>query len=230
MSRNSGCQISRRSKNRSGGICRKGETMTTDQGSAGFEPVPHGVPLPDDPEHVEFIHPEAQGFIALIFALLAGGLFVILPWATRPAPMHKGWWVEPSTWPTFTLSATIIAALFQVVPWLKLGRADRFSSKFWKTCFWAFGALRPALGYSALFIVYLFAVDWLGFALSSFIFLQVVIWAAGLRSVAWRLKAAVFVILVVIVFRVGMGLWFPMAPLYETFFPGWFVRSIAIYL
>ncbi|RCW22627.1 hypothetical protein DFR48_108149 [Ciceribacter lividus] len=204
--------------------------MTTEQGSAGFEPVPHGVPLPDDPEHTEFIHPEAQGLIALIFTLLAVGFLLLLPIATRSAPMQKGWWVEPSTWPIFTLTATIIAALFQVASWLRSGRAAGFSGDFWKRSFWAFGALGPALSYSAVFLVYLFAVGWIGFALSSFIFLQVVVWMAGLRGTTWRLKAALFVVLVVIVFRVGMDLWFPMAPLYETFFPDWFVRSIAIYL
>ena len=204
--------------------------MTAEQGSAGFEPVPHGVPLPDDPEHAEFIHPEAQGIIALVFALLAVVFLAILPLATRAAPMQKGWWVEPSTWPIFTLSATLVAALFQVASWIKSGRAARFSGDFWRKSFWAFGALGPALRYSAVFILYLFAVGWLGFAISSFLFVQVVVWMAGLRGTAWRLKAALFVVAVVIVFRIGMGLWFPMAPLFTAFFPDWFVRSFAIYL
>ena len=204
--------------------------MTTEQGSAGFEPVPHGVPLPDDPEHTEFVHPEAQGLISLAFALIAVALLLLLPVATRSAPMQKGWWVEPSTWPTFTLIVTTIASLFQAASWLRSGRNAGFAGDFWKKSFWAFGALGEALKYSAVFLVYLFAVGWIGFALSSFIFLQVVVWMAGLRGMAWRLKAAFFVVLVVIVFRVGMGLWFPMAPLYESFFPDWFVRSIAIYL
>ena len=204
--------------------------MTTEQGSAGFEPVPHGVPLPDDPEHSEFIHPEAQGLVAVVFALVAGACLALMPLATRPAPMNKGWWVEPSTWPIFALSITLIAALFQVAGWLRKGREAGFAAQFWQKSFWAFGALGPALGYSAAFIVYLFAVDWLGFAVSSFVFLQVVVWMAGLRSTAWRIKAAAFAVLVVLVFRIGMGLWFPMAPLYTAFFPDWVVRSIAIYL
>ena len=204
--------------------------MTTEQGSAGFEPVPHGIPLPDDQEHSEFVHPEAQGLIAVIFALLAGLFLALVPVATRSAPMQKGWWVEPSTWPIFTLSITFIAALVQAAPWWRAGRAAGFSSAFWRKSIWAFGALGPAAAYSAAFIAYLFAVDWLGFALSSFVFIQVVIWMAGLRSLAWKLKAAAFVVIVVLVFRVGMGLWFPMAPFYETFFPNWFVRSLAIYL
>lgn len=204
--------------------------MTTEQGSAGFEPTPHGVPLPDDPEQTEFIHPEAQGLVAVVFAILATALLLILPFATYAAPMHKGWWVEPATWPIFTLSITILAALFQAASWLRTGQSAGFSGDFWRRSFWAFGALKPALSYSVVFLIYLFAVNWLGFAVSSFVFLQVVVWMAGLRGMSWRIKAALFVVSVVVVFRIGMDLWFPMAPIYESFFPDWFVRSIAIYL
>ncbi|PTX50046.1 hypothetical protein IQ03_01593 [Gemmobacter caeni] len=204
--------------------------MSTDPGASGFEPVPHGVPLPDDPEHTEFVHPEAQSLIALVFVILAGILLLLVPVATRAAPMHKGWWVEPATWPIFALSITVAAGGFEALRWVRAGRAARFGADFRQKSLWAFGALGPALKYSAAFIVYLFAVGWGGFALPSFIFMQVVIWMAGLRSTAWKLKAALFVVLVVLVFRVLMGVWFPMAPLYPAFFPDWFVRSVAIYL
>lgn len=204
--------------------------MSATQGSTGIETVAHGVPMPDDPEHVEFVHPEAQGMIAFVFAALACTLLALLPVATRPAPMHKGWWVEPATWPVFTLTITLVAALVQVLPWLRAGLRSPDRAEFARRSLWAFGNLRPALEYSAIFLVYLFALEWAGFALSSFVFLQVVVWRAGLRGTAWRLKAALFVVLVVIVFRVGIGLWFPMAPIYEAFFPDWFVRTIAIYL
>lgn len=204
--------------------------MSTDQGASGFEPVPHGVPLPDDPDHTEFVHPEAQSLIAVVFAGLAALLLLLVPVATRVAPMQKGWWVEPSTWPMFTLSITLVAGAFEGSRWLRSGRAAGFDADFRQKSLWAFGALQPALAYSAVFILYLFAVGWAGFALPSFIFLQVVIWMAGLRTTAWRVKAALFVIAAVVVFRVLMGVWFPMAPLYEAFFPDWFVRSVAIYL
>ena len=204
--------------------------MSHDPGAAGFEPVPHGVPLPDDPDHTEFVHPEAQSLIALVFAMVAVILLLLLPVATRVAPMQKGWWVEPSTWPTFALSITLIAGVFEGLKWVRSGRAAGFSPDFWGKSLWAFGALAVAFKYAAVFILYLFAVGWAGFALSSFVFLQVVIWMAGLRSTAWKLKAAAFVILAVLVFRVVMDVWFPMAPLYETFFPDWFVRSVAVYL
>jgi hypothetical protein len=204
--------------------------MTTEQGSAGNETIPHGVPLPDDPEHVEFVHPEAQGFVALLFGAMAVLFLALAPIATRAAPMQKGWWVEPITWPIFTLTITLVAAAWQVAGWVKAARTAPDKGEFAARSLWALGALGPALEYSAYFCVYLVAVEWLGFALSSFVFLQFVVWRAGLRSWAWKLKAAAFVVIVVLAFRVGIDLWFPLAPLYERFFPDWFVQSIAIYL
>ena len=95
---------------------------------------------------------------------------------------------------------------------------------------WAFGAMGSALEYSAYFCAYLVSVDYLGFALASLIYLQFIVWRAGLRGLEWRLKALLFVVVLVVAFRIGIKLWFPMAPIYEAFFPDWFVQSVAIYL
>lgn len=204
--------------------------MSHEQGSEGTEFISHGVPLPDDPEHVDFVHPEAQGLVAAVFTVLAVILMALVPVATRVAPMHKGWWVEPAFWPLFTLSIVIVSAAWQAVGWVRAGLRTTDRTGFAGRSVWAFGAMAPALEYSAYFCAYLFAVAWIGFALASLIFLQFMVWRAGLRGWAWRLKAFAFVAIVVLAFRVGIDLWFPLAPIYERFFPDWFVQSIAIYL
>lgn len=204
--------------------------MGHEQGSEGTETIPHGVPLPDDPDHAEFVHPEAQGLIAAVFAVLAVGLIALAPVATRSAPMAKGWWTEPAFWPLLTLSVVFLAAGWQAIGWLRSAVAASDRRVYAERSLWAFGALGPAAAYGAVFLVYLFALPWIGFALASLVFLQVVVWMAGLRTRAWRATAALFVVGVVLVFRVGIDLWFPLAPLYEHLFPDWFVETIAIYL
>jgi hypothetical protein len=168
---------------------------------------------------------EAQGFAAAVIAALAVFLMLLAPVATRAAKIDKGWWVEPKTWPLLCLTVTLIAAGYQTVSWVKQRNVPDYARK----SAWAFGDLRPAFEYSFYFFIYLLAVGYLGFAISSFVFLQFVIWRAGLRTNMWRIVAALFVLALILAFRVGIGLWFPMAPIFELF-PSWFVNKIAIYL
>lgn len=177
----------------------------------------------------EVIHPEAQGFVALVTAVLAVALIALAPLATRAAPMTKGWWVEPRTWPLICLSVTLIAAGYQAVRWWQSYRSTVDHGSYWRKSLWAFGELRTAFEYAAYFIVYLVAVGHIGFAIASFVFMQLVIWRAGLRTARWRIVAGLFVIGVVLAFRVGLGLWFPLPSLF-SFAPGWFVNTVGIYL
>ena len=59
--------------------------------------------------------------------------------------------------------------------------------------------------------------------------MQFMIWRVGLNTWSWRLAAALFVVVLVLAFRVGIELYFPMAPIFE-YAPDWFVQHIAIYL
>lgn len=188
-----------------------------------------GVGAVEDPHHGETATREAQGFVALLFGLLALLLLLLTPVVTKPAPTPKGWWMEPATWPVFTLLVVLAAAAWQAVEWAR-GARGKDGRVYLAASLGAFGEMRTALEYSAYFCLYLFAVGYLGFALASLIFLQFVTWRAGLRGWPWRLKTLAFVVLIVLAFRVGIELWFPMAPLYEELFPDWFVQSIAIYL
>jgi hypothetical protein len=175
-------------------------------------------------------HPQAQGFVATLFCALAIAGLAAMPVATRAAPLSKGWWVEPHTWPLFTLTIVAVAAGWQSVGWMREALSSGDRSDFAQRSAWAFGAMGSALEYSAYFCAYLVSVGYLGFALASLIYLQFVVWRAGLRGLEWRLKALLFVVILVVAFRIGIKLWFPMAPLYERFFPDWFVQSVAIYL
>lgn len=203
--------------------------MTAETKSQGTEFIAHGVPPPDDTDHAGLVHPEAQRFAAVLFAALAAVGITVAPLATRAAPMEKGWWVEPITWPLFSLVIVLVAAGVQAAAWLRALPKSPERAVYVQDSLWAFGELTPALEYSVYFCVYLFAVQYLGFALSSLLFLQFVVWRAGLRTLSWKLKAFAYVVAVILAFRVGIELWFPMAPIYQ-WMPSWFVNNIAVYL
>lgn len=183
----------------------------------------------DDDDHHIVIPAEAPGFVAVVTAVLTAGLLLLTPLATRPAPMQKGWWVEPMTWPLVCLSLTLVAALIQAVPWFLRYKISDRKAEYLTSSVWAFRAMRPAFEYAFYFCVYLFALGYVGFAISTLLFMQFMVWRSGLKGWQWQLKSAIFVVITVIAFRVVMQLWFPMPPIL-THLPDWFVQNIAIYL
>ena len=86
-----------------------------------------------------------------------------------------------------------------------------------------------AIQYSLLFCIYVYALTYVGFAISTWLFGQACLWRAGLRSRHWATWNLVFVVSVVVILRVLMGLWFPQAPLFH-YMPGWFANSVGPYL
>jgi hypothetical protein len=85
---------------------------------------------------------------------------------------------------------------------------------------WAFGGMSGALEYSLWFCMYLVAVAWLGFAVATLLFLQFVVWRSGLRGARWVVTALLVTVAIVVVFRLGIGLWFPLPPLFKLL-PAW---------
>lgn len=183
----------------------------------------------DDDEHHLVIPPEAPGFVAVVTAILMIGLLLLTPIATRSAPMEKGWWVEPKTWPFVCLSLTLIAALLQAVPWLMRYEMSERKDSYRSRSIWAFASMRPAFEYAFYFCLYLFVLGYVGFAISTLLFMQFMVWRSGLTGWLWQFKSAIFVAITVISLRVVMQLWFPMPPIL-THLPDWFVQNIAIYL
>ncbi len=186
---------------------------------------------PRDPTHDEHaeIPVEAQLAFAAALLILAVVLLVLVPFQTRPAPAGKGWYLQPHTWPIFSLLLVAIPAAIQTVALIRRARKARDRAVFRKRALWAFGDLRLTIEYSLYFLVYLYAIGYVGFALSTLVFGQVCLWRAGLRSLNWALANLGFTLVLVLGLRVGMDLWFPVAPLYE-YFPDWFVETIGLYL
>lgn len=177
----------------------------------------------------ETVHPEAMGLIGVVSVLVAVVILVLLPFATHAQPAGKAWFLSPRILPASAALAVLAGGLaisvrFQWL-WARAMRKDIF----WRKAFSGFDGMRSALIYSAAFLAYVFALSFVGFAVSSLAFGQFCLWRAGLRSRSWAIKNLVFCAVVVIVLRVIMGLWFPQAPVMQ-YFPDWFANSVGPYL
>ena len=100
---------------------------------------------------------------------------------------------------------------------------------FFERAMWAFGGTPQAIEYALYFCLYLVAVSYLGFGIATLIFLVFVTWRAGLRGRKWILTAFFVTLGIVVVFRVGIGLWFPLAPLFKIL-PAWVGDNLGRFL
>ena len=173
-----------------------------------------------DDETEELVPPEAEGMATTVLLAVTLMLMLLAPFATRPQPAGKAWYLAPINWPLFSLGIAAVAGAVLAWRFIRDWRTAPDANAFRANAFSAFGGLAFALEYSLYFCAYLFAIGWVGFGIATLVFLQFVVWRAGLRGRGWVLATLLVTIAIVVIFRLGIGLWFPLAPLFKLF-PAW---------
>lgn len=180
------------------------------------------------PEAEISVTPIAQAQAAAIFLVVGIVLLALLPIATTGAPDGKGWYLSPRNLPVVGLAVMVFAAIALVLD----GRRARRQTSPAQTraqAALAYSGMRSVISYVILFGLYVFAMGWVGFSFSTLLFGQLCLWRAGLTGRGWALWNLGFAVLLTLILRVLMGLWFPLAPLMQLL-PGWFTNSVGIYL
>jgi hypothetical protein len=78
------------------------------------------------------------------------------------------------------------------------------------------GWFRP-VEYFLYFLCYLQALAYLGYFLSTALFIQWLLYRSGLRTNRWRIAGLLAALALTAVFRWGLGIWVPTAELYDLF-------------
>ncbi len=172
---------------------------------------------------------DSEAMLGLACLVIALVLLVLVPFATRTQPADKAWFLSPRNTPLLGIAMIGLPALVLSLRLLRGWRAAADPRAYLARACWAFGDLAPAIGYTLLFCAYMALVAWIGFALSTLIFGQVCLWFAGLRGARWALWNLVFTVVLVLVLRVGLGLWFPYAPIW-SWLPAGIGNAIGPYL
>ncbi|MFC3226626.1 hypothetical protein ACFOGJ_05250 [Marinibaculum pumilum] len=160
---------------------------------------------------------------------LAVLLAALLPVATETQPAGKAWFLSPRNAPLIGLAMMALPGLLLGLRAFRGWRAAGDRAACARRMAFAFRDLGPGLGYAALFCGYLFALPLAGFALSTLAFGQACLWLAGLRSLRWAGWNLLFAVVLVLVLRAGMGLWFPHAALFH-WLPGGLGNAVSPYL
>jgi hypothetical protein len=166
------------------------------------------------------VPPPAEGLAALMLTLVALVLLLLAPVATRLPPAGKGWYLAPVTWPALCLGMAAVAGIVLGRRLWTGWRTATDPAAFRRQAVWAFGGIGQALEYSLWFCLYLLGVSYLGFAIATIAFLQFVVWRAGLRGRRWAFTALTVAIAIILIFRLGIGLWFPLPPMVQML-PAW---------
>lgn len=186
----------------------------------------------DDHEH-EQAHDaptrDTEAMLGLACLAIAVVLGLLLPFATRGQPADKAWFLSPRNAPLLGIAMVGLPGLVLSLRLLAGWRAAVDPRAYLARARWAFGDLAPAVGYTLLFCAYMALVPWIGFAIATLIFGQVCLWFAGLREARWAFWNLVFVVVIVVVLRVGLGLWFPYAPIFSLL-PAQIGNALSLYL
>ncbi|RID91656.1 hypothetical protein D2N39_10365 [Gemmobacter lutimaris] len=193
--------------------------------------------MPDHIDHVATIaDADAEAFEDEIIpeaSLLASSLLwgialvalILLPLATSAGKRDLGWVQEPWSWPLITLTAGLIGGFGPLRTFL----ADRRKPGFWQRANLAFEGMGRAMIYACGFLLFIGGVSVLGFTIASAIFMQALLYVFGLRGWRWVGIGLGVVTAIVLAFRVGLGIWFPLPPLMQLF-PDWVGNALGEYL
>lgn len=155
--------------------------------------------------------------LTLIFTLISVALLSTITFATRHGPEASGWWTRPALAPGVALGLLVLANCLTL--WRELAdlratpasHAERIEART-KILGW----LRP-VEYLGYFAIYLFALQHLGYFPATLIFILGLLVRSGLRSPRWLLAGAGASVAMVLIFRIGLGVWMPAPEVYDLF-------------
>lgn len=168
---------------------------------------------------------EAAGLGALVFWLVGLLALVVLPIATRDGRRDLGWFQEPATWPAVVLVVALVGGIWLPRRLWSLRGQPGFIAR----ALTAFDGMGRVLAYCGSFLLFLLSVAWVGFTLSTLIYMQVLYRMSGLRGGRWPWIALAVSLVILLAFRGGLGIWFPL-PRVIDYLPDWVGNRFGEYL
>ena len=155
--------------------------------------------------------------LTVIFFLCSSTLLCLIGTATR-TNARGGWWTQPWLMPSLALGVLVLTnaiTLWREIADIRKHPPSQDEKQAARTAI--LGWLLP-LEFLAYFGAYVWATQHTGYAVGTLLFVLFLSWRAGLRDKRWFLAGLGLVLFMVLVFRVGLGVWMP-APDYYDLFP-----------
>lgn len=161
----------------------------------------------------------------VIMLILSTYLIISFADHTTTVVRHRGWFTQPYIAP---LTGLGILAFFSLIKLLTIWRRLPDEPTWAQSLASNLGHYHVVLVTCVLFVIYIYGVGVIGFALATLLFVLALLWLSRLLNWIWTLNAFAAVALIVLIFRVGVNIWFPDPMLYEAVFSGellWFMNQ-----
>ncbi|NKM21109.1 hypothetical protein GFM01_25640 [Rhizobium laguerreae] len=179
----------------------------------------------ETPQPEDDVTPEAASTAGTLFWIFAAFALILLPFATVAGKRPLGWIQEPWSWPFIVLVFALVGGGGLAFDYLRLRRNPGFSVKANE----AFAGMGRSFAYAAAVLAFIGGVWLIGFTLASILFMQALYYMSGLRGAKWSLIGLVVTVAILLAFRVGLGIWFPLPPI-MLLFPDWVGNALGEYL
>ena len=151
--------------------------------------------------------------------LLAGLLLLaLLPDQASWIDTKRGWFTQPMVGPAIGLTIMTLFAGLRAWRGFRRWHPD---SNLLEDLFSALSNYRVAIISGALFFIYINCLPIIGFVPASLIFVTTLLWLSRLLDRFWFGATLFTLFLMVMIFRVGVGLWLPDVWLYEQLPTQW---------
>lgn len=141
--------------------------------------------------------------VAIVLLLMIG--LQTVPGDMGEAARSGGWWAEPALAPAVALVLTIVASAIAFI----YTRPEKIA---WTNAVRTYSRILLIAG---CMVATVFLMKVLGFALSILVFATVVAFIGGFRRTKLAVVALATTVAMVLIFRVGFGIWFPRPMLFK---------------
>lgn len=154
--------------------------------------------------------------LTLLFTVISSCLFAILTDATR-SNARGGWWTQPWLMPALALGVLALSNVLTLARTLADLRANPLSLEERTEGLAALWSWLKPLEFLIYFGGYVWIIQHTGYAVGTALYVALLLWRSGLTQLRWILSGIGLVVFMILVFRVGLGVWMPAPDFYDLF-------------
>ena len=153
---------------------------------------------------------QAEWLYALTSWLIALALLMLLPSQTRYVA-NNDWMHQPALFSVVSIVGMLLFGVLELINAWRLRRTVGGEPWFVELMYWVKG-----LEFAGWFMVYVWAVPWLGYLLATLLFCVSLVWRLGYRQRRYLLSALAVGVVTVLVFKTGLSVKIPSGAWYES--------------
>ncbi|MFY0676766.1 MAG: hypothetical protein JXR18_05720 [Neptuniibacter sp.] len=175
---------------------------------------------PKESAESEVFYGEGNYPFYLLCFFFSAFMLLLMPSEVGSVETEKGWFIQPYIGPVIGLTTMLIFSVVMLFPvFIKLLKTrPSFLLEYFVDLI---SDHRVPIITSFFFFIYINLIDVIGFLPASYLFVCTLLFLSRLITKFWALMALITVLAIILIFRVGIGLWLDDVWLYEFLPTDW---------